>query len=89
MIYIFQQIHGEERYLCDLSNHCHQAKIAYKPKRGTALFWYNHKVNQQTGWLGEVDKMSYHGGCDVIRGTKWAANNWINVGKDRETGITY
>ena len=29
--------------------------------------------------------MSYHGGCDVIEGTKWAANNWINAGVDRET----
>ena len=29
--------------------------------------------------------MSYHGGCDVIEGTKWAANNWINAGADRET----
>lgn len=28
--------------------------------------------------------MSYHGGCDVIEGTKWAANNWINAGVDRE-----
>ena len=22
---------------------------------------------------------SYHGGCDVIRGVKWIANNWLNV----------
>ena len=29
--------------------------------------------------------MSYHGGCDVIEGTKWAANNWINAGVNRET----
>jgi hypothetical protein len=75
---------GEKRHLCDLSHYCHQAKIAYKPKKGTALFWYNHYIDEKTGWLGEMDKMSYHGGCDVIKGTKWAANNWINVGKDRE-----
>lgn len=81
----FQLIRGEKHYLCDLSNYCHKAKIAYKPKRGTALFWYNHQLNENTGWVGALDKMSYHGGCDVIKGTKWAANNWINAGKNRES----
>lgn len=47
--------------------------------------WYNHLVSNATGWLGPLDVMSYHGGCDVIEGTKWAANNWINAGVDRET----
>ena len=47
--------------------------------------WYNHLVSNTTGWLGPLDVMSYHGGCDVIEGTKWAANNWINAGADRET----
>ena len=44
-------------------------------------------MSEETGWLGPVDIMSYHGGCDVIEGTKWAANNWINAGKDRETDM--
>lgn len=81
-------IRGEQHHLCDLSNYCHAAKITYKPKRGTALFWYNHEINQENGWLGELDKMSYHGGCDVTKGTKWAANNWINAGKNREKDIS-
>jgi len=46
--------------------------------------WYNHLVSNTTGWLGPLDVMSCHGGCDVIEGTKWAANNWINAGVDRE-----
>ncbi|XP_031556336.1 transmembrane prolyl 4-hydroxylase-like isoform X2 [Actinia tenebrosa] len=79
-----QVMRSEKRHLFDLSNHCHEAKITYKPKKGAALFWYNHFIDENTGWLGEMDKMSYHGGCDVIKGTKWAANNWINVGKNRE-----
>lgn len=72
---------------CDLSDHCYDANLYYKPKRGTALFWYNHLVNEETGWLGPIDLMSYHGGCDVLEGTKWAANNWINAGNDRETDL--
>jgi len=78
---------GDKHHLCDLSNYCHKAKIAYKPKKGTALLWYNHEMNKETGWIGPLDKMSYHGGCDVIKGTKWAANNWINAGKSREKDI--
>jgi len=69
---------------CDLSDHCYDANLYYKPKRGSALMWYNHLVSNTTGWLGPLDVMSYHGGCDVIEGTKWAANNWINAGVDRE-----
>ena len=34
-----------------------------------------------------MDQASYHGGCNVIEGTKWAANNWINVGLDREADL--
>ena len=55
----------------------------YKPKKGAAIFWYNHLVDQESGWLGPRDNMSYHGGCDVLKGTKWAANNWLNAGEDR------
>ena len=72
---------------CDLSEHCYDANLYYKPKRGAALLWYNHLVSDETGWLGPMDIMSYHGGCDVIEGTKWAANNWINAGSDRETDL--
>lgn len=35
------------------------------------------------GWVGEVDDYSLHGGCLVTRGTKWIANNWINVDPSR------
>lgn len=33
--------------------------------------------------MGEVDDYSLHGGCLVTRGTKWIANNWINVDPSR------
>ena len=29
---------------------------------------------------GELDKASLHGGCDPIRGEKWAANYWVRNG---------
>jgi len=39
--------------------------------------WYNHHIDQQTGYLGNLDKYSLHGGCDIKKGSKWIANNWI------------
>ena len=72
---------------CDLAEHCYDANLYYKPKLGTALLWYNHFVSNETGWLGTMDQASYHGGCNVIEGTKWAANNWINAGVDREADL--
>ena len=52
--------------------------------------WYNHLRDAKTGWYGGLDQMSYHGGCDIIKGEKWIANNWINIlGKSRETLVSY
>lgn len=39
--------------------------------------WYNHFLDSEDELLGERDPYSLHGGCDVIRGTKWIANHWI------------
>ena len=29
--------------------------------------------------LGELNPMTVHGGCEVTNGSKWIANNWINI----------
>lgn len=61
----------------NLSNYCQDANLVIAPKRGTAIMWYNHFLDSDDEWLGERDPYSLHGGCDVIRGTKWIANHWI------------
>jgi len=45
--------------------------FSVKPRKGDAILFYSQHPN------GEVDKMSIHGGCPVISGTKWAANLWV------------
>lgn len=50
-----------------------------RPKKGTAVMWYNHMISNVTGLLGPQDMRSLHGGCDVLEGYKWIANNWINA----------
>ncbi|XP_071090187.1 uncharacterized protein [Haliotis cracherodii] len=63
----------------NLSFNCYKASVVVKPKKGTAVFWYNNYVDEDTGWIGEHDPFSLHGGCDVIRGEKWIANLWISA----------
>ncbi|XP_065676463.1 transmembrane prolyl 4-hydroxylase-like [Hydra vulgaris] len=67
--------------LYNLSEHCYNASLVVKSKKGRAVFWYNHHL--EDGWLGEMDWYSLHGGCDIRKGIKWIANNWI-VGPPRE-----
>ena len=68
---------------------CHRSGVYVTPKKGLALLFYNHLgahcfEGQQWGCeLGEMDRYSMHGACDVIRGVKWSANNWINVRDDK------
>lgn len=73
--------------VCNLAKNCHKANVVVKPEKGKAVLWYNHLVDNTTGWLGQLDQYTFHGGCDVKRGTKWIANNWISVGEDREKDI--
>ena len=73
--------------VCNLAKNCHKANVVVKPEKGKAILWYNHKVNNMTGWMGQLDTFSFHGGCDVKRGTKWIANNWISLSEDREKDI--
>ena len=63
----------------NLMEYCHDGNLVIKPKRGTAIMWYNHFVDEKTGWLGERDDYSLHGGCNVHGGVKWIANNWMTA----------
>lgn len=66
------------RDLYNLSEHCQDANLVIKPKRGTAVAWYNHHVDYK-GWLGSLDEFSLHGGCEVRKGKKWIANIWLTA----------
>ena len=41
--------------------------------------WYNHLLDEESGWMGAMDDYSLHGGCDIHEGIKWIANNWITA----------
>ncbi|XP_014440674.1 transmembrane prolyl 4-hydroxylase isoform X1 [Tupaia chinensis] len=74
--------------LRDTRRHCDKGNLRVKPRQGTAVFWYNYLPDGQ-GWVGDVDDYSLHGGCLVTRGTKWIANNWINVDPSRARQALY
>lgn len=63
----------------NLSHNCHVGNLLIKPRKGTAVMWYNHFIDEDSGWLGKMDEYSLHGGCDIVKGEKWIANNWITA----------
>lgn len=63
----------------NLSVSCHTANLVVPPKKGTAIMWYNNFIDPESGLLGDLDRYSIHGGCDVIKGEKWIANNWLTA----------
>ncbi|TRY55010.1 hypothetical protein DNTS_020751, partial [Danionella cerebrum] len=74
--------------LLDTRKHCDKGNLRVKPVKGMAVFWYNY-LSDGRGWVGEQDEFSLHGGCVVTRGTKWVANNWINVDPDYQRQARY
>jgi len=64
----------------DFKTACERARrgdgdvLAVKPRRGDALLFYNAHLN------GELDELSLHAGCPVVRGVKWTATRWQRVG---------
>jgi len=68
-----------EGWKCNLAQNCHKSNLVVKPEKGKAIMWYNHFLDKNTGWLGELDQVSQHGGCDVLEGTKWVANLWLTL----------
>ena len=46
--------------------------LAVKPRRGTAVIFYNHDAG------GALEPTAVHAGCRVMEGgEKWAANQWV------------
>ena len=62
--------------------HCDKSNLVIKPRRGTALLWYNHLLDDANRWIGNLDPLSYQGSCRVKKGEKWVAKIWININGD-------
>jgi hypothetical protein len=74
---------------CNVGRNCQKSNLRVKPEKGKAILWYSHEINDDTGWLGGSDPYSVHGGCDVKKGGKWIANNWISVSENRNDDIEF
>ncbi|XP_063963269.1 transmembrane prolyl 4-hydroxylase-like [Lytechinus pictus] len=72
----------------DLSRNCYK-NLYVTPEYGKAIMWYNHHIDEETGWMSSVNEHALHGGCDVTKGTKWIANNWITVDDDYERQMEF
>ncbi|XP_075039682.1 transmembrane prolyl 4-hydroxylase [Mixophyes fleayi] len=74
--------------LRDTRKHCDKGNLRIKPRQGTAVFWYNY-LSDGKGWVGDLDEFALHGGCLVTEGTKWIANNWINVDPNKSRQLWF
>lgn len=79
--FIFKDIYNSKAATDEfnLSINCNSANLVIAPKKGTAIMWYNSFIDPDSGLLGAVDHYTLHGGCDVIKGEKWIANNWLTA----------
>lgn len=85
LFFCLQEIYKQSLY--NLNENCGSPGLKVKAEKGKAIIWYNHFVDPETGWMGEQDEHTYHGGCPVKRGEKWIANFWIKVTDDKETDL--
>ena len=53
------------------------------PEEGTCVLFWNHLPGARGG-LGQLNRLSLHAGCDVVRGKKWIANVWIEADNDSQ-----
>ena len=64
----------------------HKVERALMPTRGSVAFWYD--LDRK----GHRDQRTLHGGCPVIKGSKWILNKWIyyyNQSKNFPCGLHY
>lgn len=80
---------SKHRDIFDLTNHCVDSNIVVQPQKGTAVMWYNHYADEEKEWMGDLIPFSLHGGCEVIKGEKWIANNWIDVDDNYDMQMAY
>ena len=59
--------------------------VRVKPRRGTAVLFYNHQLDRAQRWKGQIDWLSMHAACPVESGTKWLANHWVQLDDDAAT----
>lgn len=77
----FVMLHFKSQLMSDTFNlhlNCAAHELAVKPVAGKAILWYNHFLDA-TGQLGELDPLTLHGSCPVLKGEKWIANFWIRA----------
>lgn len=53
---------------------CDSRGASVHPHNATAVLFYSLKAD------GDIDEFSWHSGCPVLAGVKWAANSWIRNG---------
>lgn len=72
-------VQGYQREIQDWRN-CDDGSFKYKPRQGDAVLFWSVDPDQ------EINPRALHGGCPVIKGTKWVMTKWLrNVGMEDQS----
>ncbi|XP_066929958.1 uncharacterized protein [Clytia hemisphaerica] len=63
---------------------CLKAPLKIKPKKGKAVFWYNHHLNPLNDMVGPLNHEAIFAHCEVNQGVKWTASGRLNIIGDGE-----
>ncbi|KAL4236382.1 L-ascorbic acid binding [Mactra antiquata] len=66
---------------------CHEVDLRVPAEKRKAIIWYNHFIDESTGWMGDIDEYTLHGGCPVKAGEKWIANFWIKTNDEKSIDL--
>ena len=72
---------------CNHYDFCSKSGLVIKPKKGKAVFWYNHDTDYESGMVGIQDNDCTYGHCAVKEGSKWFATARINAIGDGEIDL--
>ena len=64
---------------CNTHAYCPKTGLVVKPVKGKVIMWYNHLTSDDGRWVENLDRRTYYGLCDVTKGERWLAVNWINI----------
>jgi 2OG-Fe(II) oxygenase superfamily len=70
VVQVFPNVKAPPHQTADRYSPCAMKGLAVKPRAGSAVAFWSLQTD------GRLDSGSLHGGCPVIRGTKWSATKW-------------
>ena len=70
---VFPNVKVPPQQTADRYSACAMKGLAVKPQAGSAVAFWSLQTD------GRLDSGALHGGCPVLKGTKWSATKWCGL----------